>query len=132
LAREHPHLSSAHPAMRLATAILMYSFGGATRAGESEGEVIGAGVAELELLSAVVGPDLDSITAQATLKELREQAQQDKVSEYFTHYGNDLRKYRNGLGLEQLKERENLMPLGACTKTETCAGTVAHHAESAV
>ncbi len=185
LGREHPHLSGVHPAMRLATAILMYTFGGATRAGELEGEVIGVGVTEAELLSAVVGPDLDSITAQATLKELREQclylhydgaryvfkttpnvnklledeagsnvraeeiraaikdeltnrlsgrlgaivwpdtsanipdkeprfllaylplefaqlgdnAQQEKILEYFTRYGNDLRKYRNGLGL---------------------------------
>lgn len=73
LAREYPHLSGVHPAMRLATTILMYSFGGATRAGESEGEVIGMGVTEAELLSSVIGPDLDSITAQATLKELRDQ-----------------------------------------------------------
>ncbi len=73
LAREYPHLSGVHPARRLATAILMYSFGGATRAGESEGEVMGIGVTEPELLSAVVSPDLDSLTAQATLKELREQ-----------------------------------------------------------
>jgi Protein of unknown function (DUF499) len=73
LAREYPHLSGVHPARRLATAILMYSFGGATRAGESEGEVIGVGVTEPELLAAVVSPDLDSLTAQATLKELREQ-----------------------------------------------------------
>lgn len=185
LVREYPHLSGVHPAMRLATAILMYSFGGATRADETEGEVIGAGVSEAELLSAVVGPDLDSITAQATLKELREQclylhydgaryvfkttpninklledeaesnvraeeiraaikdeltnrlsgrlgaivwpetsanipdkeprfllaylplefallgdnAQQEKIGDYFARYGNDLRKYRNGLGL---------------------------------
>lgn len=185
LAREYPYLSGVHPAMRLATAILMYSFGGATRAGESDGEVIGVGVTEAELLSAVISPDLDSITAQATLKELREQClylhfdgtryvfkttpnvtqlledeaensvrdpevrttikenlenrlagrlgaivwpdssgkipdkeprfllaylplefaqlgdatQQERALEYFTRYGNDLRKYRNGVGL---------------------------------
>lgn len=184
LAREFPHLSGVHPAMRLATAILMFSFGGAVRAGEAEGEVIGRGVTEPELLACVVGPDLDSITAQATLKDLREQClylhfdgthyvfkttpnvtqlleqeaetsvhpgearsaikdnllnrlsgraaivwpeksadipdkearfllaylplefaelgdatQQEKALEYFTRYGNDLRKYKNGIGL---------------------------------
>lgn len=184
LAREYPHLSGVHPAMRLATAILMYSFGGAVRPGEAEGEVIGKGVTESELLACVAGPDLDTITAQATLKELREQClylhfdgthyvfkttpnvtqlleqeadtsvnrgevratirenllgrlsgrpaivwpeksselpdkeprfllaylplefaeagdatQQEKVLEYFTRYGNDLRKYKNGIGL---------------------------------
>lgn len=184
LAREYPHLSGVHPAMRLATSILMYSFGGAVRAGEAEGEVIGRGVTEPELLACVVGPDLDSITAQATLKDLREQClylhfdgthyvfkttpnvthlleqeaetsvhpsevrttikdnlenrlagraaivwpdksadipdkeprfllaylplefaeagdatQREKVLEYFNRHGNDLRKYKNGLGL---------------------------------
>jgi len=196
LAREHPHLSGVHPAMRLATAILMYTFGGATRAGESNGEVLGVGVTETELLSAVVGPHLDSITAQATLKELREQclylhydgaryvfkttpninklledeaesnvraeeiraaikdelthrlsgrlgaivwpetsahipdkeprfllaylplefaalgdrAQQERISEYFERYGNDLRKYRNGLGLA-IPDSQQIEPL---------------------
>ena len=51
----------------------MYSFGGPNRVGEGEGEVIGAGVAEPELLAAVIGPDLDGLTAQTALKQLREQ-----------------------------------------------------------
>jgi len=73
LAREYPNLSGVCPATRLATAILMYSFGGLTRPGDRAEETIPTGVAEAELLAAVVGPDLDSITAQATLKDLREQ-----------------------------------------------------------
>ena len=73
LAREHPHLSGVHPAMRLATAILMYSFGGLNRPGENTGEIIGTGVTEPELLAAVIGPDLDSITAETALKQLRDQ-----------------------------------------------------------
>lgn len=79
LAREHPNLSGVHPAARIATAILAYSFGGLLRAGEDGGEPLATGVAEPELLAAVVGPDLDSITAQAVLKELREQC-------LFLHY----------------------------------------------
>jgi hypothetical protein len=59
--------------MRLATAILMYSFGGLRRDGAVEGEILPPGIAEAELLAVCVGPDLDSTTALACLKELREQ-----------------------------------------------------------
>jgi hypothetical protein len=79
LAHEHPSLSGVCPAMRIATAILAYSFGGLLRAGEEEGEPMAAGVTESELLAAVIGPDLDSLTAQAVLKELRDQC-------LFLHY----------------------------------------------
>jgi len=79
LALEHPSLSGVCPARRIATAILAYSFGGLLRTGDEGGEPIGAGVTENELLAAVVGPDLDSLTAQAVLKELREQC-------LFLHY----------------------------------------------
>ena len=79
LAREHPSLSGVCPAMRIATAILAYSFGGLLRAGDEGGEPIATGVTENELLAAIVGPDLDSLTAQAVLKELREQC-------LFLHY----------------------------------------------
>jgi len=79
LAHEHPSLSGVCPALRIATAILTYSFGGLLRAGEGEGEPIAAGVTESELLAAVIGPDLDSLTAQAVLKELRDQC-------LFLHY----------------------------------------------
>jgi len=73
LARENPALSSVQPATRLATAILMYSFGGLPKEGGESGETLPPGVTEAELLAACVGPDLDSITAQSTLKGLREQ-----------------------------------------------------------
>jgi hypothetical protein len=79
LAQEHPGLSGVCPAMRIATAILAYSFGGLLRTGEDEGEPIATGVTESELLAAVIGPDLDSLTAQAVLKELRDQC-------LFLHY----------------------------------------------
>jgi hypothetical protein len=73
LARENPRLSGICPAMRIATAILMYSFGGPSRAGEEGGEPVAPGVSENELFSSVVSPELDSITAQAVLKDLSKQ-----------------------------------------------------------
>ena len=72
LAKESPALGQVKPAMRLATAILTYSFGGLTREGAEPGETLPPGVSEAELLAACVGPDLDNITAQACLKEMRE------------------------------------------------------------
>lgn len=73
LARENPRLTNVHPAQRIATAILMYSFGGLSRPGEPGGEAVATGVSESELLSTIVTPELDSITTQAVLKDLREQ-----------------------------------------------------------
>jgi Protein of unknown function (DUF499) len=99
LAREYPHLSGVHPAMRLATAILMYSFGGAVRAGQEDGQVIGMGVTEPELLACVVGPDLDSITAQATLKELREQC-------LYLHFDGTRYVFKTTPNVTQLLEQE--------------------------
>src|SRR5207244_11121630 len=72
-AKENPGEAARRPAMRLATAILMYSFGGLRREGGGEGELLPPGVTEAELLSVCVGPDLDSTTALACLKELKEQ-----------------------------------------------------------
>jgi hypothetical protein len=72
-AKEHAAEALRRPATRLATAILMFSFGGLRREGGKEGEVLPPGVTEAELLSACVGPDLDSTTALACLKELKEQ-----------------------------------------------------------
>jgi hypothetical protein len=72
-AKEHPTEAIRRPATRLATAILMYSFGGLRREGGKEGEVLPPGITEAELLSVCVGPDLDSTTALACLKELKEQ-----------------------------------------------------------
>jgi hypothetical protein len=72
-AKEHAAEALRRPASRLATAILMYSFGGLRREGGKEGEALPPGITEQELLSACVGPDLDSTTALACLKELKEQ-----------------------------------------------------------
>jgi hypothetical protein len=71
MARETPALASVKPATRLATAILLYSFGGLRREGSGDAETLPPGVTESELLSACVGPDLDNITATAVLSELR-------------------------------------------------------------
>ena len=73
LALERPNLSGVNPAMRIATAILAYSFGGRSHAGAEGGEPIASGVSENELMPALVGPELDGLTVQAVLKDLREQ-----------------------------------------------------------
>ena len=70
-AKETPAEAGKRPATRLATAILMYSFGGLRREGAKE--MLPPGISEQELLSVCVGPDLDSTTALACLKELKEQ-----------------------------------------------------------
>ena len=72
-AREITAETGKRPAGRLATAILMYSFGGLSRSGGGDGDLLPPGVGESDLLGIGVGPDLDSTTAQACLKELREQ-----------------------------------------------------------
>lgn len=72
-AKETPSEVGKQPAMRLATAILMYSFGGLRREVVQGDEILPPGVTEPELLSVCVGPDLDSTTALACLKELKEQ-----------------------------------------------------------
>ena len=72
-AKENPTEAVRRPATRLATAILMHSFGGLRREGVKEGETLPPGITEAELLSVCVGPDLDSTTALACLKELKEQ-----------------------------------------------------------
>ena len=72
-AKENPSEAAKRPAVRLATAILIYSFGGLRREAGKEGELLPPGISEAELLSVCVGPDLDSTTALACLKELKEQ-----------------------------------------------------------
>ena len=72
-AKEHPAETGKRPATRLATAILMYSFGGLKRETGIEDETLPPGVTEADLLFACVGPDLDSTTALACLKELKDQ-----------------------------------------------------------
>lgn len=71
MARETPVLASVKPATGIATAILLYSFGGLRREGLGDEETLPPGVTESELLAACVGPDLDNITATAVLSELR-------------------------------------------------------------
>jgi len=91
MARETPALASVKPATRIATSILLYSFGGLRRdlpaatclrathrqaraaqaGGSGDDETLPPGVTESELLAACVGPDLDNITATAVLSELR-------------------------------------------------------------
>ncbi len=69
MAKETPALANVWPALRLATAILAYSFGG-LKVNEGE-EVLPPGVTETELLAACIGPDLDSVTANSVLSDLR-------------------------------------------------------------
>ena len=72
-AKESPSETGKRAAFRLATAILMYSFGGRRRDGTNGTEFLPPGITETDLLSVCVGPDLDSTTALACLKELKEQ-----------------------------------------------------------
>src|SRR5271157_70773 len=70
--KESPSETGKRAAFRLATAILMYSFGGRRRDGANGTQFLPPGITEAELLSVCVGPDLDSTTALACLKELKE------------------------------------------------------------
>src|SRR5262249_21858897 len=71
--KETPSETGRNAAMRLATGILMYYSGGLRRDAAGECEFLPSGITEAELLAACVGPDLDSTTALACLKELRDQ-----------------------------------------------------------
>ena len=72
-AREVTAEAGKQPATRLATAMLMYSFGGLRRSGSDGGDLLPPGIGERDLLGNSIGPDLDSTTVQACLKELKEQ-----------------------------------------------------------
>ena len=72
-AREVTAEAGKQPALRLATSILMYSFGGLRRTEGDDGDPLPPGIGEPELLGISIGPDLDNTTVQACLKELREQ-----------------------------------------------------------
>ena len=61
------------PATRLATTILLYSFGGLRRGESGTDELLPPGIVEADLLASSIGPDLDTTTIQACLKELKEQ-----------------------------------------------------------
>lgn len=71
VADQNPSLASVRPAMRLATTILMYSFGGLPR--EEKGEPLPSGVSERELLEVCLSPEIDNLTAQSVLKRLRDE-----------------------------------------------------------
>ena len=72
-AREVTAEAGKRPATRLATAMLMYSFGGLRRDEHEESDPLPPGIREPDLLGVSIGPDLDGTTIQACLKELKEQ-----------------------------------------------------------
>ncbi len=72
-AREVTAEAGKQPATRLATTMLLYSFGGLRRGEEEHGDPLPPGIGEPDLLGASIGPDLDTTTIQACLKELKEQ-----------------------------------------------------------
>ena len=72
-AREVTAEAGKRPATRLATTMLLYSFGGLRRGEGEHGDLLPPGIGEPDLLGASVGPDLDTTTVQACLKELKEQ-----------------------------------------------------------
>lgn len=59
-----------NPAKQIATAILMFSFGGQPKVEGKEGEILPPGVTEHDLMLATVSPSLDSTMIKAVLKEL--------------------------------------------------------------
>lgn len=65
--------SGKQPATRLATTMLLYSFGGLARGAGDHGDPLPPGIGEPDLFGATLGPDLDTTTIQACLKELKEQ-----------------------------------------------------------
>ena len=72
-AREVTAEAGKQPATRLATTVLLHSFGGLRRGEGDQGDLLPPGIGEPDLLGASIGPDLDTTTIQACLKELREQ-----------------------------------------------------------
>jgi hypothetical protein len=61
---------SRQPATRIATSILMYSFGGQPKIEGKEGETLPPGVTEHDLMLAILTSDLDSTTTKAILRDL--------------------------------------------------------------
>ena len=72
-AREVTAEAGKQPATGLATTMLLYSFGGLRRGEGGQGDQLPPGIGEPDLLGVSVGPDLDTTTIQACLKELKEQ-----------------------------------------------------------
>jgi hypothetical protein len=71
LASETPALASVRPATRLATIVLLCSFGGLKRDATEASEPLPPGMTESELQSSAVTPELDGLTVTAVLTELR-------------------------------------------------------------
>jgi hypothetical protein len=72
-AKENPGEVGKNIAQRIATAIFLYSFGGLRLESGGKSEALPPGISEADLLAAVVGPDLESLTVKAVLAELRQQ-----------------------------------------------------------
>ncbi len=72
-AREVTTEAGKRPATRLATTMLLNSFGGLRRGEGDQRDLLPPGIGEPDLLAVSIAPDLDTTTVQACLKELREQ-----------------------------------------------------------
>lgn len=71
-AREITTEAGKNSAIRIATTMLLSSFGGLRRSTDNKSDSLPPGIGESDLMSILVGPDLDSTTIQACLKELKE------------------------------------------------------------
>ena len=66
-AKEFPAEALKRPATRIATTILMYSFGGLRREGANETEMLPPGITETDLLAICVAPSLDAVANLADM-----------------------------------------------------------------
>ena len=98
-AREVTSEAGKQPATRLATTILMYSFGGLRRSGEEDGDLLPPGISEADILKVCVGSDLDTTTVQACLKELREKC-------LYLHFDGSLYCFKKDPNVTLLIEQE--------------------------
>ena len=99
-AKEFPAEALKKPATRIATAILMYSFGGLRREGANVTEMLPPGITEADLLAISVGPSLDSTTILACLKELKEQC-------LYLHFDGVRYCFKKGPNVTLLVEQES-------------------------
>ncbi len=104
LAEQSPALASVRPAMRLATTILMYSFGGLPR--EEKGEPLPSGLSERELLEVCLSPEIDNLTAQSVLKRLRDEC-------LYLHYDGVRYCFKTTANVNKIleDEAENVKPI---------------------
>lgn len=64
--------STRRSATRVATTILLHSFGGLQRGQAGHSDLLPPGIGEKDVMGICIGPDLDNTTTQARLKELKE------------------------------------------------------------